>query len=154
MSKKGILLCLTVIAFLLALLVTLTLILDHKTPAQAEIETYLGLSVEDGDVLYHTDSHGGFHGDGETCLIFSVSPENAEIIEATWPKVSENSQLSSFLSRKSEYNGSGFFLPAHGDDHGFFLDRSPEGQPDRWLNFVAAVYKPYLGQVYYYRFDS
>lgn len=154
MTKKGLFLSLTVFFLLLALFLVLTAFLNYESPAEAEIKHYLGFFVPEENIWYHTDSHGGFHGDGETALIFTVTPEIAAEIEKTWPKISENPQLSSFLSEKREYNGSGFFLPAAPDDRGLFLDRSPEGVPNRMLNFVAAVYKPYLGQVYYYRFDS
>ena len=60
---------------LLLLLPVLLLTACSASPAK-EAAQALDLSLPAGNVLTNIDTHGGFHGDGTSCLILAFTPEN------------------------------------------------------------------------------
>ena len=64
---------------LLLLLPVLLLASCTASPVK-EVSQVLDLSLPEGDVITDIDTHGGFHGDGESCVVLAFTPENGEAL--------------------------------------------------------------------------
>ena len=64
----------------LLLILPLVLIAGCTASPAQEPAQELDLTLPEGDVLTDIDTHGGFHGDGNSCLILAFSPENGETL--------------------------------------------------------------------------
>lgn len=131
------------------------------SPAQEPAQE-LDLTLPEGDVLTDIDTHGGFHGDGNSCLILAFSPENGEALaqelagREDWYPLPLDEQsahvLDSTLSLLED-DGFTYTLPTQG--WYWYLDRSPEGhQLEFPLNCTLAIYDSQSDQLAYFRSDA
>lgn len=173
--------------------VNLLLIELERTPVSAadlpwsaarlrqEVSKTLSLDLKDCTIAAHTDTHGGFHGDGATVAILTWEDSRAvgkQIAQSSdWNPLPLNDDLQSvFYGTSREEDGMIYSRgPLAADEDGtplfptvengyyFFLDRSDESR-DRhsteglWnrysFNFTAALYDTDSGTLYYYELDT
>ena len=108
------------------------------------------------------DSHGGFHGDGTSCLILAFTPENGAALaeelagRTDWqalpldelPATVMESILSLLAGQGLDYT-----LPTQG--WYWYSDRSPAGHSrDFPLNCTIAIYDPQSCQLAYFVLDT
>lgn len=173
--------------------VNLLLIELERTPVSAadlpwgaarlrqEVSKTLSLDLKDCTIVAHTDTHGGFHGDGETVAIFTWEDSSAaesEIAQSSdWHSLPLSDDLQSvFYGTTWEEDGTlcsrgplaagedgAPLFPAVENGYYFFLDRSSEstdrhsseGLWDRYsFNFTAALYDADSSTLYYYELDT
>lgn len=146
---------------LLLLLPVLLLTACSASPAK-EAAQALDLSLPAGDVLTNIDTHGGFHGDGTSCLILAFTPENGAALaeelagRTDWqalpldelPATVMESILSLLAGQGLDYT-----LPTQG--WYWYSDRSPAGHSrDFPLNCTIAIYDPQSCQLSYFVLDT
>lgn len=145
---------------LLLVLPLLLLAACTSSPAK-EAAQALDLSLPEGDVLTDIDTHGGFHGDGTSCLILAFSPENGAALEEElagredWKALPLDElpanvldSICSLLEEELTYQ-----LPTQG--WYWYQDRSPEGHSREFpLNCTLAVYDPQTCQLAYFEMDT
>jgi len=152
-------------------LLILTLVLLFLTGCVAEtdnISATLGTDVSGGEILISEDSHSGFHGDGETYIVFQFRNENQFSVPEGpfWHELPLTGNLSTILYGNNQMltddagnprvpeiqNGFYFFCDRHSKstdptkDAGLFSRNS--------LNFTLAVYDSDTCTLYYYEQDT
>ena len=117
---------------------------------------YFGFKVSEFVVVDESDSHGGFHGDGDYYLILDCS-ENAEqakeLIDGWKPlPLTENLQQVMDMTCSGMENGVYKFIDRHPDA----IDASDDTDLfDRYsYNFSIAVYDLDTDMLYYFEFDT
>ena len=146
----------------LLLLLPVLLLASCSTSPAREASQALDLDLPAGDVLTDIDTHGGFHGDGASCIILAFTPENGEILaedlagRADWNTLPlddlSSNVLGSLCSLLSD-DGLSYTVP----DQGWYryLDRSPAGHSrDFPLNCTLAIYDPLRCQLSYFCLDT
>ncbi len=141
-----------------------------------ELGLELGLDLRQGQLVEYEDSHGGFHGDGETFAVVTFSEEGAWELETClgyelpgWEKLPLTGDAHQVL-----YGGNSWRPLIH-DDSGeplvpelsngwfFFLDRQVDYEEDyvkesifsrSSFNFTLAVYDADSNTLYYFRLDT
>lgn len=153
---------------LLVLTLVLLLFLGGCSDETDNISGTLGTDVSGGEVLISEDSHGGFHGDGETYMVLQFRDETQFSVPESpfWHALPLTENLRSVLygnnimltddagnPRVPEIeNGFYFFCDRHSestdptDDAGLFSRSS--------LNFTLAVYDSDTCTLYYYEQDT
>ena len=132
---------------LLLLLPVLLLTACSASPAK-EAAQALDLSLPAGDVLTNIDTHGGFHGDGTSCLILAFTPENGAALAEELAATVMESILSMLAGQGLDYT-----LPTQG--WYWYSDRSPAGHSrDFPLNCTIAIYDPQSCQLAYFVLDT
>lgn len=127
-----------------------------------EASQALNLELPAGDVLTDIDTHGGFHGDGESCIVLAFTPENGEALaeelagRTDWQTLPlddlSDSVMVSILSLL-ENHGLDYTVPAQGWYR--YLDRSPAGHSREFpLNCTIAIYDPQSCQLAYFKLDT
>ncbi|HIX31283.1 MAG TPA: hypothetical protein H9682_04025 [Firmicutes bacterium] len=173
--------------------VNLLLIELERTPVSAadlpwgaarlrqEVSKTLALDLKNCTIAAHTDTHGGFHGDGETVAIFTWEDKSAIENQITrndaWKPLPLPDELTAvFYGLEYEKDGMTYGLgplaadedrtplfPTVENGYYFFLDRSDESRDqhsteglwDRYsFNFTAALYDTDSGALYYYALDT
>lgn len=145
---------------LLLLLPVLLLASCAASPVK-EVSQALDLSLPEGDVITDIDTHGGFHGDGTSCVVLAFAPENGEELaeelagRTDWQALPLDglsaSVLDSVLSQLAD-DGLSYTVPAQG--WYWYQDRSPAGHSlDFPLNCTLAVYDPQSCQLAYFCLD-
>ena len=136
---------------------------------------------KDCTINAHTDTHSGFHGDGETVAILTWEDSSAvekQIAQSSvWNSLPLNDDLQSvFYGTTWEEDGMMYsrgplaadedrtpLFPTVENGYYFFLDRSDESRNQRsteglWnrysFNFTAALYDTDSGTLYYYELDT
>ena len=146
---------------LLLLLPVLLLASCTASPVK-EVSQVLDLSLPEGDIIVDIDTHGGFHGDGESCIVLAFAPENGEALaeelaaRSDWQalpldELSAN-VLDSILSllEDDELN---YAVPKQG--WYWYQDRSPAGHSREFpLNCTIAIYDPQSFQLAYFELDT
>ena len=150
-------------------------------PAEASLDEVLGLDLAGCIVDADSDTHGGFHGDGETAVILTWedgSGVEAQIAQSdAWQPLPLPEELTAvFYGYAYEEDGWSYswgplavdedgapLFPTVENGYYFFLDRSDESRNQRsteglWnrysFNFTAALYDTDSGTLYYYELDT
>ena len=155
------------------------------TACKAESATFstlsrqLGIQIPNGQILAEQDSHGGFHGDGETFIKIKFSEEEAESLTSEmksspgWHMLPLTENLSTILygyesdvfscsPMACDDNGN-LLIPAISNGYWFFMDRHPESTDpsddsdifSRYsYNFTLAVYDMDQRILYYFKMDT
>ncbi len=141
-----------------------------------EISRELGVDVSKGEQLAYTDSHGGFHGDGQTFAALKF-PDDTLLNEIAsshdWHPLPLSENLTAAVYGISDGNSSvGPYLkdeegepviPEIQNGYYFFLDRHSESRDshdDRELfqrfsfNFTIALYDVDTDTLYYVKLDT
>ena len=150
-------------------------------PAEASLDKALGLDLAGCTVRMDSDTHGGFHGDGETAA--TLTWEDGSGVEAqiaqnsAWQPLPLPAELTAvFYGYAYEKDGWSYswgplavdedgapLFPAVENGYYFFLDRhsesaDPESPAALWdrtsFNFTAALYDADRGALYYYALDT
>ena len=159
---------------LLCLLLSIALMIPACAPADPlEIcSAELGADLTAGALVYRDDTHGGFHGDGETILSL-VLPEFSPPASPNWHPLPLSENLSRVFYGASgegfthnplcDDGSGGALVPRIENGCWFFLDRhsqSTDPADDSALfsrhswNFTAAVYDYDTGTLYLFRLDT
>ena len=147
---------------------------SEKDPLR-EISDAIGVNVTGGTLLEHTDSHGGFLGDGESILFIRLTEEQAaELMRSVrenefWHPLplSENLSAAVYGSRTETRSFGPLFpegaVPPVENGVWFFRDRHSQstnpantsGLHDRssW-NFTAAIFDADTNSLYYLELDT
>lgn len=145
----------------------------------AELSGTLGIDLSDAVLLNEEDTHGGFHGDGQSCLALRLTATQGEAIalavseDPCWHPLplSETAQALLYgISRDSSTigpylhddshkpllpqieNGSYFFRDRHSQAADPADDASVLGRAS--LNFTIAVYDADTNTLYYLELDT
>lgn len=145
---------------LLFLLPVLLLASCAASPVK-EVSQVLELSLPEGDVVVDLDTHGGFHGDGESCVVLAFAPETGEALavelagRSNWQDLPMEEAAASVLGSICsllENDGLDYTVPSRG--WYWYLDRSPEGYSlDVPHNCTIAIYDPQSCQLAYFELD-
>ena len=146
---------------LLLLLPVLLLASCTASPVK-EVSQVLDLSLPEGDVITDIDTHGGFHGDGESCIVLAFTPENGEALAEelagrsdwqTLPLDDLPATVMESIIPLLEDDGLDYTVP----DQGWYWyhDRSPAGHSRKFpLNCTIAIYDPQSCQLAYFELDT
>lgn len=130
----------------------------------------LGLHLTGGTLVYFEDSHGGFHGDGQTVAEIAIDGLAAELAQAEgWHALPMTGNAARAIYGDGESgplshreNGDGLF-PEIGQGCYYFYDyhsQSEEPYDDTELygraswNFTVAAYDSEHGRLYFYQLDT
>lgn len=160
--------------FLALLLALLLFGCSVKDPLR-EVSDAVGVDVTGGTLLEHTDSHGGFHGDGESIQCVQLTEtQAAELMRGVrengfWHPLPLSEELSAAVyGRRTTTESFGPLFPEGAVppvENGvwFFRDRHSQstdpastiGLHDRssW-NFTAAIFDADTGLLYYLELDT
>ena len=152
----------------LLILTLVLLFLGGCSDETDNISATLGTDVSGGEILISEDSHGGFHGDGETFIIFQFRKENEFSVPEGpfWHPLPLTENLNTVLYGNNQMltddagnprvpeieNGWYFFCDRHSKstdptkDAGLFSRGS--------LNFTLAVYDTDTYTLYFYEQDT
>ena len=146
----------------LLLILPLLLLASCAASPVKEASQVLNLNLPAGDVLADIDTHGGFHGDGESCLILAFTPENGETLAAElagrtdWQALPLDDLPATVMESivpLLEDDGLDYTVPAQG--WYWYQDRSPAGHNREFpLNCTIAVYDPQNSQLAYFELDT
>lgn len=146
----------------LLLILPLLLLASCAASPVKEASQVLNLNLPAGDVLADIDTHGGFHGDGESCLILAFTPENGETLAAElagqtdWQALPLDNLPATVMESiipLLEDDGLDYTVPAQG--WYWYQDRSPAGHNREFpLNCTVAVYDPQNSQLAYFELDT
>lgn len=127
------------------------------------VEKGLALDLDGAKVLLAEDTHGGFHGDGETRIILALNdaPSAVESIVSQWPAFPADETLNTIFFEHSGL-GEDFFFPQVQQGHYSFRDRYAEQYPNDTrpllqrssYNYTAALYDTENSTLYYYELDT
>ncbi len=147
-----------------------------RQPAQSVVSKALKISVSGGNVLEDTDTHGGFHGDGETRIVLQFS--NDKVLEQirgskdwkAFPVEETVAILAYGVTEKTESTiiSRGPYITKEGGmpwipeiQNGYYrlIDRHEENGKTNLLernslNFILAIYDADTGKLYYCEFDT
>lgn len=146
---------------LLLLLPVLLLAACTASPVK-EVSQVLDLSLPEGDVITDLDTHGGFHGDGESCIVLAFTPENGEALaeelagRTDWqalPLGDPSAAVMESIIPLLEDDGLDYTVPDQG--WYWYQDRSPAGHSRKFpLNCTIAIYDPQSCQLAYFELDT
>lgn len=146
---------------LLLLLPVLLLAACTASPVK-EVSQVLDLSLPEGDVITDLDTHGGFHGDGESCIVLAFAPENGEALAAElagrtdWQALPLDDLPTTVMESiipLLEDDGLDYTVPTQG--WYWYQDRSPAGHSREFpLNCTIAIYDPQSCQLAYFELDT
>lgn len=137
----------------------------------------LGADISSGEIQTYTDSHGGFHGDGETYAEVVFSDDdflNAIENDAQWCALPLTQNLSAIVYGGMTSNGTTWapsitndedelLVPTISNGYYFFKDRHYESEDakddsslfDRYsMNFTIAIYDSDTKILYFYKLDT
>ena len=137
----------------------------------------LGMDLSEAEIRTYEDTHGGFHGDGETYaeLIFSNDAFCSAIEnDARWKKLPLTPTLDVVVYGGMLTNGESWssfikdddgnlLVPTVTEGYYYFYDRSAESKDptddseilDRYsVNFTLAIYDAETNTLYYYEIDT
>ncbi len=137
--------------FILEIILALSLLFGcgAKSEAVLTLEKSFGFSVEESAVTHFEDSHGGFHGDGESLIIFTPTEKQSHFAVVNWKKSPVSPQIIPLLFCETEYNIDEEVLSTV-FGYWYFVDRSPAGHS--LLNFTFAYFDG--EKIWLYEFDS
>ena len=153
--------CLIFILFLTSLLLLFPGC--RKADPLDALSEQLSLDLSGAEQLYEEDSHGGFHGDGEslTVLRLSAAPDFAQA--EGWSTLPLPKSLSQAVYGDGSHQALLDGFPESEDGFYWFYDRhsgstDPQDPSDLWkrpsFNFSLALYDSESQQLYYAEFDT
>ena len=163
-EKRRFLLLCNILAVLLSVMI-LTL------AWQSDSADSLGIDYQSGSLNYHSDSHGGFLGDGESLEVYQF-PDNSLEKEITenpdWYPLPNDTITKILWGMETEEGQSGPYLvnihlPQIQQGYYFFLDRHPESTDPHDLspvlerysfNFTLALYDQSKQKLYLIKLDT
>lgn len=141
-----------------------------NTDTRAELSEILRSSVSAGEILIEMDTHGGFHGDGETYVVLEFPDgDSFQVPESGfWHELPLSDNLNTFLYEYTHHTQvwdamGEELLPELEEGYYFFLDRNSDSlfqSDDAELlsrgayNFILALYDPASLTLYYYELDT
>lgn len=159
-------------AIIVFLALTLSACALRPTSSWPSTLSNFGFSEGDFTVISEADSHGGFHGDGDSCIVLDCSGDRDKALEivSDWNALplSENLQLIMYGGE----NGTAYYafnlaeeagIPLISNGYYRFCDRhsqSSNSADDSDLlsrasyNFSLAIYDTDTDTLYYYEFDT
>lgn len=153
--------------WLLAICLTLGigLVIMQPKSTQRRISEEIGIDVTDAELLSEMDTHGGFHGDGTSCVVLQLDKETAQEIMCAqdWSKfpMEETAKVLLYGATQTTQNGIGsrgpYFrgedekplVPHIDNGYYFLLDRHSDAKPNQdaaeilqraSINVTIAVY--------------
>lgn len=139
------------------------------------ISEQLGIDLPRGEVLENVETHGGFHGDGETYVVIQLEEDISEILQAAqyWHPLPMSENVSTiFYGRETDAVTYGAhltdenydpILPQIQNGYYYFYDRNSQATdpaddadlfiPGRSFNYTTAVYDAEKRLLYYFKFD-
>ncbi len=129
----------------------------------------LSVDLTGAEQLYEEDSHGGFHGDGESLTVLQLSASaatelaSAESLLAGWQPLPLPKSLSQAVYGDGNHQALLDGFPESEDGFYWFYDRhsgstDPQDPSDLWkrpsFNFSLALYDSESQQLYYAEFDT
>lgn len=157
---------------LLIVLLTLSVLLSGcaSSDTHAEISEILRTDVSAGEIRTETDTHGGFHGDGEVYVVLEFPDGDSFQVPETgfWHELPLSDNLHTFLYEYTHHSqlwdaAGGELIPQIESGWYFFYDRNGDNlfsSSDEDLltrgayNFILAVYDPASLTLYYYELDT
>ena len=130
---------------------------------------YFGFYKGDYTVLYESNSHCGFNGDGHYCIVLDCSDNNEKALKTieNWESLPLTDTLDNIVYGSFRYNGSNIADTAHIPQikNGYykFVDRFPKhihnGNDSDFLkrgayNFSIALYDSDTDMMYYFELDT
>lgn len=125
----------------------------------------LHVDMSGGTVVLHEDTHGGFHGDGETFCTVTFASESAVETHlsdcALWSSLPLTDNL--YTAAYSLTTEDAPFFPTIENGYYYFCDRHPGIENDRddsallnrgSYNFTLAIYDTDSHTLYYYQLDT
>lgn len=150
-----------------------------STDIRRELSETLGVDLTGAAILEENDTHGGFHGDGTTCIALELTAPQKEAVLAAaamdphWHDLPLSETAEILLYGAESANGisgpylhDGSYTPLVPEITGgcwFFLDRhsgASDGVSDEnvlqrsSLNFTIALYDADTGILYYLKMDT
>ncbi len=142
-----------VLILMLALIMLLRACGD-KQSTQEKLGEVLGVDLSAAEIMSENDTHGGFHGDGETIIQLRVG-DISELIKDKpgWHETPMDDELLPFTMRFGEpREGYWYFFDRHHDAEDPY---DPEPVNSRFsYNFTFAFYDPENGILNYYKLDT
>lgn len=133
----------------------------ETSEVKKEMEKALSITLpEQMEVVTSIDTHGGFHGDGDTYYIVQISLDardsfGTQLAEKAWSPL-PSGPVSEWMNVIS-YAKEEVFPESFGNGYYVYLDRSPDGSDAPAglpLNFTLGIYDKENGNLYYWKFDS
>lgn len=137
------------LSLILAVLLMFSSCALWQNPGEHKIEQKLGFHVSSEAISFYLDTHGGFHGDGETLITFSPTLEQGEIIADSWNKTPVSQIVYPMLYVMSECPFQKEKLNSEGG-YWIFSDRSLNSAYSE--NFDFAYFDG--EKVYFYQLDT
>ena len=116
-----------------------------------EAETALGLSLSSAEVIEEWDTHGGFHGDGTSLIVFSVEDDFEVNVKSKWqPYPLTETAYEYYYEWGGMFdtpNSEGKAIPEITNGYWYFEDTGPQ-------NWIFSAFDENNNLLYYYTFDS
>ena len=153
--------------------------LSQLCNSRDDIADTLGIDLSSSTILQSMDSHGGFHGDGDTYIKMAFPDDESKVLvegienNKGWKKLPLTDNL--YIAVYGEKSESGMFGPLVKDENGdryfpwisngyyFFLDRHSESTDEKddtelfnrmSFNFTIAIYDIDNNTLHYYKLDT
>lgn len=151
MKKKAkIFLFLTIIIFIVYLIM-----LPSEENVYEKIGKELRFDTSDCEIIKSEDSHGGFHGDGETYIILNCQNNPLKLFE--WKSLPLPSNLNKTLNKEQEISkveeGYYYFVNTFNRYYNTGIDIHDESSLSM-NNYLIEIYDKKNNFLYYYEFDS
>lgn len=151
MKKKIKIFLYLVIIFLIIYL----LMLPSEESAYEKVGKELHFDTSDCEIIKSEDSHGGFHGDGETYIIFNC--QNSPLKLSDWKDLPLSPNLTKMLNKEQEISkveeGYYYFVNTFNRYYNNGIDIHDESSLSL-NNYLIAIYDTKNNFLYYYKFDS
>ncbi len=161
------------------LVLALGILISSRQTTQKKISKEIGIDVTNAELLSEVDTHGGFHGDGISCVALQLDAEVAQTISQApgWKTFPLDQTTKTLLYGVTQKTAEGLWKQGpylRGNDErplvpriesGYYLllDRHSEAKPDQdpaeilqraSLNLTVAVYDDVNGILYVCRLDT
>ncbi len=157
------------------LVITFSLAACGSQEPQKVVSNELGIDVSGGDEISNSDTHGGFHGDGTTCIAFEFSDDKVleQIREsAQWKSFPLDNTVKTLIYGTTDETGcigpyvsdgeGNALIPDIQDGYYLLIDRhdesdkAPEGEilHRASFNFTLGIYDSNANVLYFCKFDT
>jgi len=155
------------------LIFTLSACGTNENKPVLEISEMLDINISDEKMINHTETHGGFHGDGTTFYSMEITEESTiEEIKSEWKELplTENltalvygledvtSSVGPYISEDGETlfpeveNGYYYFYDRHSESTDHYDDTNVLARHS--FNFVISIFDTDTNRLYYCKFDT
>ena len=148
---------------ILTLLLFLTLLMSVLTACGTkndEVAKVLGLDVSNGKEISNYDTHGGFHGDGTTCIAYRFDDDTIleEIVSSSeWTEFPLDDTVQTLVSMMNNI-GEHPIIPEIQNGYYLLIDRQNDVQGDildRYsFNFTLGLYDTDTNTLYFCELDT